>query len=133
MNFEAALVQELGVIAALGGRIYPLDAPETPYDLTQPYLIYASSEGLRTKTLDGYQIGRLVQGEINVIAPRYSDVKSITGAVLDVFVGMEQRVIGTGGPFIQEVIYRQPVELYEDAPKLYRCNIEFEVYFDQGG
>jgi hypothetical protein len=46
---------------------------------------------------------------------------------------MEQRVIGTDGPYIQELTYEQPIELYEQNPNLYRCLIDFEVYFDQGG
>lgn len=133
MNFEAALTVELETIAALENRIYPLTAPETSFDLTKPYLVYGSSEGLRTKTLGGYHSGKSVEGEINVIAPRYADMKSITAAVVDVLVSMEQRVIGTGGPYIQELTYETPVELYEEAPKLYRCLIDFEVYFDQGG
>ena len=133
MNFEAALTQELKTIVALQNRVYPLAAPEATAGNGVPYLIYGSSDGLRTKTLDGYQSGRLVQGEINIIAARYGDMKSITTYVVELLIGMERRVIGTNGPFIQELTYRQPVELYEQAPNLYRCLIDFEVYFDQGG
>lgn len=134
MNFEPALAQELKSIAALENRIYPLNAPETSFDLTKPYLIYGSSEGLRTKEIGrGYRTGKSIRGELNVIAPRYSDMKSITGQVIDLMVSMERRKIGTDGPFIQELTYGDPVELYENQPKLYRCVIDFEVYFDQGG
>jgi len=130
MNFEPALAQELKSIAALENRIFPLTAPETSFDLTKPYLIYGSSEGLRTKEIsNGYQSGKTVRGELNVIAPRYSEMKSITAEVIDLLVGMELRHIGTNGPFIQELTYEEPVELYEDQPKLYRCVIDFEVYF----
>lgn len=129
MSFEGALVVELKTIAALNNRIYPLTAPETSFDLTQPYLIYGSSEGLRTKEMGGYQTGKTVRGELNVIAPKYADIKSITASVVDKLVSFEGRTIGTGGPFIQEIIYGEPVELYEEAPKLYRCVIDFEVYF----
>lgn len=130
MNFEAALTQELKNIAALEDRVYPLAAPETPHDLTKPYLIYSSSEGLRTKEIgNGYHSGKSVRGEINVIAKRYADIKSITSEVIELLVGMEQRTIGTGGPFIQEITYGEPIEKYEELPKLYRCIIDFEVYF----
>lgn len=127
MNFEDALEDELKSIAALQNRVYPL-ANATKQNGT-PYVIYVSSEGLRTKTLDGYQAGKQVTGEINVIAARYGDMKSITSSVIDLLVSMERRVIGTGGPFIQELVYQEPRELYEEAPKLYRCLIDFEVYF----
>jgi hypothetical protein len=129
MNFEAALTLELKTIAALGNRVYPLTAPEATAGNGVPYLIYVSSEGLRTKTMGGYQTGKQVSGEINVITARYADMKSITADVIDLLVGMEKRAIGTGGPFIQELTYSAPVELYEDQPKLSRCLIDFDVYY----
>jgi hypothetical protein len=130
VDFEPALAQELKTISALNGRVYPLTGPEQRFDLTQPYLIYGSSEGMRTKELgSGYQAGKAVPGEINVIAPRYADAKAIMKDVIALLVGMERRVIGTDGPFIQELTYEAPVELYEEAPKLYRCLLQFEVYF----
>jgi hypothetical protein len=124
--FEQALEQELKTIAALNNRVYPLYSSE---DIKSPYLIYASSEGLRTKTMDGYQPGKKVSGELNVIAPRYEQMKMITAQVIELIIGMTGRSIGTSGPFIQELIYDTPVELYEPQPKLYRCVIDFEVYF----
>lgn len=129
MDFEIALAAEMDTIAALNHRIYPLDAPEEQFNLTQPYLIYVSSAGMRTKTIGGYETGKSVSGELNIIAPRYADVKSITASAIDLLIGMEQRVIGTDGPYIQSLTYEPPVELYEDKPKLYRCVISFEVYF----
>lgn len=130
MDFEDALTIELKTIAALNNRVYPLTAPEVEFDLTQPYLIYGSSAGKRTKELgSGYQSGKTVRGELNVIAPRYADMKSITDSVIDKLVSMEQRVIAITGMFIQELVYSEPVELYEEKPKLYRSVIDFEVYF----
>lgn len=131
MNFEAALTAELKTITALNNRIYPLTAPEQPFDLTTPYLIFITSEGMRTKTIgEGYQSGKAVQGEVNVVSPLYNTMKSITASVLDRLINMEQRTIGTGGPFIQEFTYEEPVEMFEDKPKLYRCVIDFSVYFE---
>jgi len=129
MTFEAALAQELKTIGVLGGRVYPLAAPEANRNKGTPYVIFVSSEGLRTKTLDGYQSGKTVPGEINVISDDYNELRSVTAAIVELLVGMEQRTIGSGGPFIQEVVYQEPRELYEEAPKLYRCLIDFEVYF----
>lgn len=129
MNFETALEQELKTIAAFEGRVYPLVAKETKAKNGVPYLIYSSSEGLRTKSIGGYQTGKTVSGEINVVAARYEDIKAITASVIDLLVTMEQRTISTGGPYIQEFTYEEPVELYEEAPKLYRCLIDYDVYF----
>jgi hypothetical protein len=130
LNFEEALAQELKTIDALQKRVYPLVSPEANAGKGVPYLIYGSSEGQRTKTIgEGYQQGRTVRGELNVVAGRYADLKGLTRAVLDLLVGFEGRQIGTDGPLIQELTYGEPVELYEDAPGLYRCVIDFEVYF----
>lgn len=128
-TFEEALTEEMKSIAALEGRVYPAFAPEATAGQGVPYLFYLSSPGLRTKTQDGYLTGRSVRGELNVVAARYASLKPVSTAVLDQLISFERRRIGTDGPFIQEVTYEQPVELYEDKPKLYRCMIEFEVYF----
>lgn len=127
--FEEALTQEMKTIVALGGRVYPAAAPEATAGQGVPYLIYLSSPGLRTKTQDGYQARRVVRGELNVIASRQSDLTALGESVIDMLLSFERRKIGADGPFIQEVLYEQPVELYEPEPKLYRYLIDFEVYF----
>lgn len=128
MNFEAALTQELKSIAAFSNRVYPLTAPEANAGQGVPYLIYGSSPGVRTKTMSGYGEGKTVRGELNIITSRYSDLKTLEDSVLELLIGMERRVIGTGGPHIQEFLYNDPVEMYESQPNLYRCVIDFEVY-----
>jgi hypothetical protein len=129
MSFEPALAHELKTIPELQNRVYPLDAPEATKHNGVPYLIYASSEGLRDKTLGGYLDSKEVRAELNVIAARYGDMKAIAKKVVALIVDMEGRQIGTDGPFIEEITYQMPVELYESQPDLYRCVIDFEVYF----
>jgi len=129
VEFEPALVQELKIIPALGNRIYPLDAPEATAGNGVPYLIYGSSEGLRDKTLGGYLDSKEVRAELNIIAARYADMKSITKQVIAILLSFEGRQIGSGGPFIDELVYQSPVEIYENQPNLYRCVVEFSAYF----
>lgn len=133
MNFEAALTYELKTdIPALENRVYPLTAPEATAGQGVPYLIYASSEGLRDKALDGYMQSKAVHVEVNIICARYGDMKAITRQVIALLIGMEGRAIGVGGPFIEELTYQQdPVEIYENQPGLYRCMVEFTAYFDE--
>jgi hypothetical protein len=133
MDFEQALVQELNSITALGGRIYPLFAPEATKHNGVPYLIYASSEGLRDKTLGGYLKSKEVRGELNIITERYSDLKAITKQVVALLISFEGRRIGTNGPFIEEVAYQMPMEFYESQPDLRRCLVEFTAYFAEEG
>jgi hypothetical protein len=130
MDFEQALQEELtNAIPALGGRVYPLFAQEAKKHNGVPYLIYASSEGLRDKTLGGYLKSKEVRGELNIITERYSDLKAIAKQVIALLIGMEGRRIGSDGPRIGELTYRMPFETYEPQPDLYRSLIEFTVYF----
>ncbi|WP_080833208.1 tail completion protein gp17 [Cohnella massiliensis] len=131
MSFEPALVQELKTITALENRIYPLTAPEATASSGVPYLIYASSEGLRDKTLGGHLESKEVRAELNIIAKKYSDMKAITKQAVALLVGFEGRAIGTDGPFIQEIIYQSPVEIYENQPDLYRCVVEFSAFIGE--
>jgi len=132
MDFEVALEQELKTIAALGNRVYPLMSPEAVKKNGVPYLIYGSSEGVRDKSLDGYLDSKEVRGELNVITARYKDLKTITKQAITLLIGMEQRAIGADGPYIAELKYQDPVEMYEQQADLYRCVIEFTVYFEEG-
>lgn len=127
MDFEAALTMELKNIPDVQNRVYPLNAPEKT---TSPYIIYTSSEGRHTNTItDGYLSDRAVQGEINVVAPKYSVMKQVTRQVIDLLISMNQREIGNGGPLINEMIYEEPTELFEHEVSLYRCVIEFKTYY----
>lgn len=127
MDFEAALTMELKTITDVQNRVYPLNAPEKTIS---PYILYGSSEGVRTNTItDGYLSNRAVQGEINVIAPKYSIMKQITRKVIDLLISMNQRQIGDNGPYINEMVYEAPTELYEHEVDLYRCVISFTTYY----
>lgn len=131
MDFEPALVKELESIAALGNRVYPLDAPEATAGNGVPYLIYGSSEGLRDKALGGYLESKSVNVELNIIARKYGEMKAITKQVVALLISFEGRQIGTNGPIIRELVYQAPVELYENQPALYRCVVEFTAYFNE--
>jgi len=133
VDFEPALVQELKTITALENRIYPLTAPEATASSGVPYLIYASSEGLRDKTLGGHLESKEVRAELNIIAKRYGDMKAITKQVIALLIGFEGRQIGVDGPFIEELTYQMPVEMYESQPQLHRCVVEFSAYFAEEG
>lgn len=127
MDFEAALTIELKTIPDVQNRVYPLDAPKKT---ANPYITYKSSEGKRTNTItNGYLSDRSVRGEINVIAPRYSIAKRITSQVIELIAGMNLREIGDAGPYINEMTYEEPVELFEPAISSYRCVIEFRTYY----
>lgn len=123
INFEQALTEELKTIT---NRVYPYKAPEK---VENPYIIYTSSEGLRDKSItEGYLNSKRVSAEINVIASKYSIFKETIKQTIDLLVNMEKRIIGTNGVFIDELVYEQPVELYEANANVYRCAIEIRAY-----
>ncbi|WP_336774203.1 tail completion protein gp17 [Paenibacillus sp. MMO-58] len=126
MTFEEALTAELSAVPELADKIYPLDATNAP---KAPYVVYESSYGVPTKSMNGYIGGKNVPVELNIICPTYGSMKQVTAAVIAVLESFEQRQIGSDGPYIQELTYETPVELYESAPKLHRCVIEFQVYY----
>lgn len=125
MNFEQSFVHELSGIPELSGRVYPGQASEK----TIPYIVYLSSAGLKDKDLDGYKDSRRVPLEINVVASRYSDMKQFTELVIDKLISFERRAIGVDGPFVSELTYEPPAELFEDAIKAFRSVIDVVVYF----
>ncbi|MGG3456051.1 tail completion protein gp17 [Paenibacillus rhizolycopersici] len=128
LNFEEALTAEIGSITGLSGKVFPGFSPGR----TAPYAVYLSSQGLRDKTLtNGYLNSKQVGVSLNIVAATYGQFKPLLNAALDKLISFEGRVIGTDGPFIDELTYEQPVELWEDEPKLYRGLIEFEVYYKE--
>lgn len=128
MNFEEALTFELEQVPRLSGKVYPGFLPGK----TAPYLVYLSSPGFRTKVLEsGYLSSKEVSATLNVVTSKYSELKTITNSVVDRLVSFQGREIGNDGPYIQEITYEEPKEFYEELPNLYRCAIDFQVYFKE--
>lgn len=151
MDFEQALIYELKSIPSLDAtwigtvaswnaadwswdqeppkRVSPLKSPEYTNSNTSAFVIFSSTYGIQSKSLNGYYDGKSLRVEINAVAKRYAEMHSMEREIVELLISMEQRTIGVNGPYIQELTYQSPVELYEDKPKLYRCLIDFEVYF----
>ncbi|WP_135553220.1 tail completion protein gp17 [Paenibacillus cymbidii] len=126
MLFETAMTAELTAITGLTDKVHHLKAPESA---RVPYVEYESSEGLATKTMGGYQAGKSVEVELNVVAGTYGSLKQVTAAVVAKLASFEGRLIGTSGPFIQEITLRASREFYDKETKLMKSALSFEVYF----
>jgi hypothetical protein len=124
VDFEQALTAELESISGLGGKVFPLNATE---GTKPPYLIYVTSEGLRDKTLDGYLESREIDYELNILSATYTGLKPLITEVISKILSFQSRVIGTNGPYVQNVTYEEPVELYEAQVNWYRCNIQIRA------
>lgn len=124
---EQAMIVELSGVPALAGKIYALAAVN---GAKAPYAMYESSYGKRETSLTGYLGARSVKVDLHIVANTYKEMKQITDVVIDLIISWQGRVIGSDGLLIQEVIFpAQPVEIFEELPKLYRCVIEFVTHF----
>lgn len=130
MNFEEALRDELSSITSLSNKVFPLNAPE---GTKAPYVIYVSNDGVLDKSFEGYLKTRVVDCEINILHKSYGGLKSLAKDVLDKVKSFQSRNIGgiltKDGPFIQNITYSKPVEIYESEVKLYRSVIDIKVKF----
>jgi hypothetical protein len=128
MDFESAFRQELTSITELTNKVFPLTAPE---NTSPPYVIYLKTRinpiQTHSSTLD------IIQGlyEVNLLHSSYSQLQDLYQKVKSKLINIQQRVIGTNGPFLQECTILNVVELYENQVKLYRMNIEFKVTYKE--
>lgn len=123
-DFEQALVAELGSLPGMTGKVFPLDATEGQ---TPPFIVYLSSYGERVKTLNGYLQTKEIPIEVNILSSTYTGIKPLIPAAIEKLISFVGRVIGTSGPYVQEVSYDSPTELYEEEPKWYRCIITARI------
>lgn len=126
MTFEEALTEEVKTIIS---NVYPLSAPE---GTKAPYLIYTSSEGLKDKSLDGFLSSKKVSCELDIIENSYESLKILAKQIMTKLESFECRVIGTNGPYIQELTFDDDCpELYETETKQVRKIISFKVNFKE--
>jgi hypothetical protein len=124
MDFEEALRAELSSIIEINNKVFPLNAPE---GTLAPYIVYVSSEGLQEKTLDGYLDSKEIECEINILHSGYGSMKALTKEVLSKILSFQGRVIGLEGPYIHDLTYEKPAEIYENEVSLYRSVLEIKV------
>lgn len=130
MNLQKALEEELSSLAGFEDKVFPIVAPSDDDEpITVPYILYEAGYGVDFKALGGFLELRTVDCELNVITGTYTSLKTNVAAIIERLKSFERRAIGSDALFIHELTYEQPVELYEELPKLFRCVIEFKVNF----
>lgn len=125
MRFEEALAFELESITAFVDKVFPLVVNA---DKTAPYIAYASNEGLKLKTLNGYIDSKNISVEVNIVARNYPEMKQLTSLTMDKIISFENRFIGDGSLLIQEVVLQPPLEAYDNESDLYRSIITFQIH-----
>lgn len=124
MTFEGLLKQEICTITEFNDNIYPLYVEES---VKAPYVCYTQSGGERDKDLSGFTGQKEAIYEVNILANKYSKLKDLENKVIDKIIGLVGKA--ADGREIQDIDISDPYELYEDAIKLHRSNIEFTVFY----
>lgn len=124
MDFEQSLVYELSSIVGLDNRIFPLSAKE---GIEPPFVIYVSSEGEETQTLEGFTGSVGITCEIHVITNSYGELKNYTRQVLDKLKSFWGRQIGENGVFIKSFSFDAPVETIDEEFNFRRSSFDIRV------
>lgn len=122
-DFESALFTELSSVAGIG-KVFPLNAIE---GTKAPFAVYESSDGQAEKTLSGFVASTEIDGSIYVIQNSYTNVKTVSRAVISKLQSFQGRVIGSGGPTVLDVSYKKVREIYDPQLSLYQVELEFTV------
>lgn len=125
---EKALKYELETnISELVNSIYPTNAPE---GATRPYLVYARINTSGIKTLDGYTGNEALSYMFSIMAPKYSDMKSLAKKVKDLLISLPQTNIGsTNEIFVDDLVINNIDETFEKELRVNRGIIDFTIYY----
>jgi hypothetical protein len=124
LNFEEALVYELETIPEINGKVYPLTARE---GIEPPFVIYVSSEGEETQTLNGYADTKEITCEIHVVSDSYGEMKELTKDVIAKCKTFYGRQIGVDGDFIKSFTYIDPIEEHDEDFGYERSSFDIRV------
>jgi len=124
---EAALREALeNTISEFAGEIYPTNAPE---NATKPYLVYMRITTTKLKTLNGLTGKEYLSFMFNIMAKRYSDMKSLTEQVEDFLMSLPGTELNDY--YIEDVDINNVSEQYEYELKVNRGIIDFTIYFEE--
>lgn len=125
---EKELRYELAqAITQLKDSIYPTNAPETA---TKPYLVYERVETDPLKALGGYTGKQRLRFVLSIMAVRYSDMKTLTEAVLTELMTFTGSSIGISpGVYIEDLTINNISETYEFELMVNRGIIDFSVFY----
>jgi len=113
-------------IPEFANEVYPTNAPE---DATKPYLVYMRISTTKVKTLAGLTGKEYLSFMFNIMAPRYSEMKSLTKKVEDFLVSLPGEQIGCY--YIEDIDINNVSEQYEYELKVNRGIIDFTIYFEE--
>ena len=126
MNFEKAMVIELNTVTSLSGKCFPLIAPKGSL---APFLVYRKTSIDHVKTLNGFSGKSKSTYEIFLLAQSYDDLQDMTDALTDKLKSFLGRVIGTGGPAIEDIGIKHNGDGYAIEAELYRADLTIDIKY----
>ncbi|WEG14004.1 hypothetical protein PU629_06445 [Pullulanibacillus sp. KACC 23026] len=125
MDFEDALKSELATIPDLTNRIFPLTGPEGQ---SAPYVVYALTDDVQERTLDGYIFYREITCELHILHSKYFSLSDLKRQITSLIDSFQRRVIGgDNGLFVQSATYEKVNEMYLPDLLQYLCVLEMKV------
>ena len=114
-------------VTALAGSIYPTNAPETN---TKPCLVYMRTSTELLKAFDGQTGKQKASYMLSVMAPKYSDMKSLTNSVVAELLTFTGTSIGASDTvYIEDLTINNVSETYEFEMMVNRGIIDFTVFY----
>jgi hypothetical protein len=128
VNLEEALTNELRSISELTNKVFLLRATE---NTKAPYLVYSLSSNNRNQNLNGYD--GLLEGryQLDVYNSTYANLKALLKLVIAKIKTFSQRVIGSSGPYIQQIIIENEFETYENNVLLFKGIVEIKIFYNE--
>lgn len=128
MDLEQGLTVELSAIAELTNKVFPIMADQgTP----APYLTYTLGSNDRENTLNGHDGLVQSQYQLDLYHSTYANLKALKKLVIANLKTYNQRNIGGTGPYIQQVEIITDLGTYEEAVKLFKGIIEFNIDYNE--
>jgi hypothetical protein len=124
MDFEQALVYELNQITGLKDKVFPLGAKE---GTEPPFVIYISSDGEGTYTLNGLIDDTQIECELHIIGKNYEEMKQFGLAVMEKVQAFFGRRIGIDGPLIKSFDYSAPLEMHIEELNFERMAFDIQI------
>jgi hypothetical protein len=125
MNAEEAIRYELNTISGLYKKVFPLIAKDT----LPPYLVYEMLDKERVQGLNAQGLITTADYDLVFYHTTYSLLKALSDLIVAKIESFPLRVIGTAGPYIQQVEITDHSELYLDAIPMYAGTITFTIHY----
>jgi len=116
------LLAQSGITAYVSDRISPAMADQ---DVETPYIIVTKVSGAREHSHDGSSHLAHPRFQLSIFAETYKECKDIAAAVQSALQGYAGAM---GSETVQNVIYRNEVDDYEDETGLYGVKVDYDIW-----